>query len=256
MSLSAYRERQDRTFDTFRNKFGIVRGSSREAVPQIDANPVSSTRENGRTRAISSATCRDILVNISDHDEEPGHNKESERVVFAPQIRRLDIAPWEGEMTRDDSIPRPDKKSRSSILSKFRRKSTRNSRLGEADSGLRAISPSLSTSPTPSSPGTPRSAIFKDESDTSSGPTTPMMTDAAENSDLQQTATSECEIKFLPVDPNILHLKRPISVIHEDGEVKAMKPSSSTPQIHYEIFETPKRAQDRMSRMFDGLKFN
>lgn len=256
MSFSAYRERQDRTFDTFRSKFGIVRNGTHGLVSQTTNNLDASARDSVRARAMSSATCRDILVNISDYDEDIGHDKETERVVFAPQIRRLDIAPWEDEALREELSPRQEKKPRSSILSKFRRKSSRTSRLGETDTSLQPCSPNLSISPTPSSPSTPHTAIFRDD------PVSEHSLSASTNSEpsigfqSKPSVEPECDIKFLPVDPNIVHLRRPISVIHEDGEIRVIKPSNSTPQIQHELFEIPQRTQDRMSRMFDGLKFN
>ncbi|CCG83998.1 protein of unknown function [Taphrina deformans PYCC 5710] len=240
MSLDAYKERQDRAFDTFRSKFSLYERVQRPDLPR--SNSTVSKRSSGKTKSASSLG--DISGQTMDNEELDVPTVPAPQLTFSPQIRKLQTAPWENNMEE----PTKTKKSRTSIMRRLRRV-TANTKTSSfvADGGPNDTSTDKLS----------EVVVFADRPQH----TGPAIATAADDKPLRTPAPlsivqeAQQTIAFGPVDPNIVHLRHPVEVIAEDEAYCFMKPSRSTPQIEYELENSPQK-KDRMSRMFDGLHFD
>lgn len=240
MSLDAYKERQDRAFDTFRSKFSLYERPQRPDLPR--SKSITSKRLNGRTASASSFG--DLSGQALDNEELDPPSVPSPQLTFSPQIRKIQTAPWETTM----ETPEKSKKSRTSIMRKLRRVTSSNKTLGsvtEVRCGNSITDKHADV------------VVFVDRPQpvTLTMATTGVEQRLGKPQDLTIVQEAQRTIAFGPVDPNILHLRHPVEVIREDTDYKVMKPSRSTPQIEYEGENSPQK-KDRMSRMFDGLHFD
>lgn len=262
MSLDAYKERQDRTFDTFRSRFNH-QGLEKVVTTTARRSDSSSSRsKHGRTS--STCTFGELSNQMLDMEEADSPIATTPQLSFTPQIRKLEHAPWEDSKGRVDEMSKP-KKSRSSILKKLR-KVTSGGKSNQVTHQVPFVDSQVpdddttSTSPRALSDASSKlhDTIFIEQVLA----TTPTARSGRRSDvplgkpiDLAAVRSVHTTIAFGPVDPNILHLRQPVTVIPEDDEYRSLKPSASTPQIHYESEQSTDR-KDRMSRMFDGLQFD
>lgn len=263
MSVAAYMERQDRTFGTFRSKFSLDTGTNKTELEERDT--ISALTKPAPIRSTSAATLEESLTSPLDHEEIEISTPVGPTMRFAPQLRRLDVAPWEDVESlaignKPDKATKKASKSRTSIFRKFRRVASAPTpnRVSDAEP---VSSPDTGSSFTGSLEPETSSEVQTDGPKTdkspSQAPATPPRTSIGRHiAPLGRPLETDKEgpIVFAPVDPAISDLKQPVTMILEDGEYKVMKPSLSTPQIQYD-FDSPQKQRDRMSRMFDNLVF-
>lgn len=237
MSVDEYMQKQDRTFDTFRSTFDLGPASPVRAITrrtdQLRTNHASTS---------SIPSLRDILMHAPvDHDDsEP--NTAVAPMHFAPQMRRIEAAPWEATSDRvdtDDDKKTKKARRKGNLFSKFRRVTSINRTPEVAPLSPISIdnSPIETTSSTyaPISPApSPVPQLLVNRADVPLGPVI----------DSEIVDADTLSLAFRPIDPNIIQL-RPTQHTNE--------PKSAVPRITC-TFDTL-NPKDRMSRMFDNLEF-
>ena len=92
MSVDAYIQRQDRTFDTFRSKFSLGPPSP---LREPSVNNAKTSRRPQRAPEKSTSTLQEILASAPVEHENNDVKESVSPMRFAPQMRRFDPAPWE-----------------------------------------------------------------------------------------------------------------------------------------------------------------
>lgn len=199
MSVDAYLQRQDKTFDTFRSTFDLG-----PASPLRVTKPVAELKNPVRSSANSTSTLHEILASAPDAVEDL--KVQDSPMRFAPKMRRLDLAPWEGSSEanlllpvespeEDEANPEALSENKSKrprgkgLFSKFRR--------ATSGSSNRAVSNrSISPTPEPVSPVSQSSPVI----------TYP----AHQIATVQETAIITPSIISYPI-PLIVHTEPPLS---------------------------------------------
>lgn len=264
MSVDAYIEKQDRTFGTFRSKFILDTHTCTRQTNAEKSDNGATTIDPDQSRSASASPFADLLTSPLEQDDSDFNSSAGPTILFAPQIRRLDIAPW--EVVEELSIAekpikatRKSSKPRSNIFRKFKRVTA-----GEAsaptvnnDSATSCHDTLPSSSTSFEEPEVSFRTGPESERQPSGSPSTPHNVSGIRHiAALGRPFDTEKEdsMVFAPVDPNIIDLGRHPRTVLEAENYRAMKPSLSTPQINYEV-DSPEQQRDRMSRMFDNLVF-